>query len=56
MAVGGRPVQVTRVYLRGDFYSLVLHARPKGDLDGLHITGGGYLVGGMKQEAVADGD
>ena len=56
VAVGGRPVQVNRVYLRGDFYSLVLHARPKGDMNGLHITGGGYLVGGMKQEAMADGD
>lgn len=56
VAVGGRPVQVTRVYLRGDFYSLVLHARPKGDMDGLHITGGGYLVGGTKQEATADGN
>lgn len=56
VALGGRPVQVTRVYLRGDYYSLVLHARPKGKMDGLHVTGGGYLVGGAKQEATSDGN
>jgi GntR family transcriptional regulator len=43
--VGGRrPVQVIRVYLRGDLYRVVLHARPIEDGPGLELTGGGYVV------------
>jgi Transcriptional regulators len=41
---GDRPVQVARVYLRGDLYRVVLHARPYDDMPGLALTGGGYVV------------
>lgn len=41
---GDRPVQVARVYLRGDLYRVVLHARPYDDMPGLQLTRGGYVV------------
>ncbi len=41
---GDRPVQVTRVYLRGDLYRVVLHARAHDDGPGLELTRGGYVV------------
>jgi len=44
---GHRPVQVARVYLRGDLYKLVLNARTQAASSGLELTSGGYLVGGV---------
>ena len=39
-----KPVQVNRVYLRGDHYKLILKAQPQKEVSGLKIIGGGYLV------------
>jgi GntR family transcriptional regulator len=38
------PVQVARVYLRGDLYKVVLTAEPYEDMPGLRLTSGGYVV------------
>lgn len=43
-------LQITRVYLRADYYRLVLYARPSPGLTGLNITGGGYLVSGGSEQ------
>ena len=50
------PVQLTRVYLRADLYSLTLDAKPQPGFGGLNIVGGGYLVGfeaGIGHEATS---
>lgn len=42
----GDALQLTRVYLRSDFYSLVIFAKPQDGISGLDIIGGGYRVKG----------
>ena len=43
-----RVLQLTRTYLRSDYYKLIIYAKPQAGLPGLEITGGGYLVGKNK--------
>ncbi len=38
------PLQLTRVYLRSDYYKLVLYAKPQAGIPGLDIINGGYIV------------
>lgn len=42
----GDALQLTRVYLRSDYYSLVIFAKPQDGISGLDIIGGGYRVKG----------
>ncbi len=41
---GDRPVQIVRVHLRGDLYSVALQGRPNDDMPGLQLISGGYVV------------
>lgn len=40
----GKTLQTTRVYLRSDYYDLIIYAKPQGGISGLDIIGGGYRV------------
>lgn len=46
----GEALQLSRVYLRSDYYSLVIFAKPQDGIAGLDIIGGGYRVKGDHEE------
>ena len=43
-STNGDPLQLTRVYLRSDYYSLVIIGKPQDGISGLDIMSGGYRV------------